>query len=527
MISIPPIDRDEARFAQATRQMIESGDYVRIYFQEEPRHKKPVGIYWLQAMAVSFFSDTEKNDIWPLRIPSVVGAILAVLGIYAAGRRLFNEKVALLGSMLLASSFIMASEAHMAKTDAALLACVAASQWALAALYMGEEKASRTRWSYFFLFWTTQGAGILLKGPIVPFISLFTLLCLGFWDRKWGWLRGLRPFLGFPLLCLLVLPWAAAVWKATDGSFFQDALREDFFPKLVSGHESHGAPPGFYLLLLPVFFWPAASLLGLTGIHAWKDRASPGVRFCLCWLLPAWLVFEAVPTKLPHYVLPLYPALALLSAHTILKLHESSVQWPRFWPRAVPLVLVGLSGVVVTATALALPWILEGRPSVAGILAATVGTAVAVQGIRFLLENKILHTVSLCLLGNVLVLGLFFQFVLPKIDSIWMSRTLQTTITRMIPPERLKSVRIASAGYHEPSLVFFMGTDTFLTSPEGAAQFLSANPDGISIVWEREEEGFFQQAETLGLKVKRLGSVEGINYSKGRKMALGLYANDI
>src|SRR5437763_15926536 len=80
--SIPPLDRDEARFAQATRQMLETGDFLRIRFQGETRNKKPAGIYWLQAVSVAAFSTPESNAIWPYRLPSVVGALIAALLVF-------------------------------------------------------------------------------------------------------------------------------------------------------------------------------------------------------------------------------------------------------------------------------------------------------------------------------------------------------------------------------------------------------------------------------------------------------------
>src|SRR5438045_5477829 len=79
LAAIPPLDRDEARFAQATRQMLETGDFIRIRFQDEERNKKPVGIYWLQAAAVWAFSTSESSAIWPYRLPSALAATAAVL----------------------------------------------------------------------------------------------------------------------------------------------------------------------------------------------------------------------------------------------------------------------------------------------------------------------------------------------------------------------------------------------------------------------------------------------------------------
>src|SRR5436309_14649123 len=90
--AIPPLDRDEARFAQASRQMLETGDFLRIRFQDEARNKKPAGIYWLQAASVAAFSAPESSAIWPYRLPSIIGALGAVLLTFALGGALFARE---------------------------------------------------------------------------------------------------------------------------------------------------------------------------------------------------------------------------------------------------------------------------------------------------------------------------------------------------------------------------------------------------------------------------------------------------
>ncbi|MGH7089682.1 MAG: ArnT family glycosyltransferase, partial [Stellaceae bacterium] len=121
LASLPVTDRDEARFAQATRQMLETGDFLDIRFGETARNNKPAGIYWLQAAAVAATEGPEGRAIWPYRIPSLLGAIGAVLLTFAFGARLVGSKAALIGAALLASSVALAVEAHLAKTDAVLL----------------------------------------------------------------------------------------------------------------------------------------------------------------------------------------------------------------------------------------------------------------------------------------------------------------------------------------------------------------------------------------------------------------------
>ncbi len=104
---------------------------------------------------------------------------------------------------------------------------------------------------------------------------------------------------------------------SSGGSFFEQAVGEDMLAKVSGGQESHGAPPGYYLLLFWVTFWPGSILAGLAAPAVWRARREPGAQFLLAWLIPSWIVFEAVMTKLPHYVLPLYPAIAILIAGVV------------------------------------------------------------------------------------------------------------------------------------------------------------------------------------------------------------------
>lgn len=129
-LTLPATDRDEARFAQASRQMVETGDYLRIRFGQEERNKKPAGIHWLQAAAVHAAEATglgDRSQIWPYRVPSLLGALAAVLATFQLGRALVGRRAALLGAAMLAASLVLVGEAHIAKTDAVLLATVTAA----------------------------------------------------------------------------------------------------------------------------------------------------------------------------------------------------------------------------------------------------------------------------------------------------------------------------------------------------------------------------------------------------------------
>src|SRR5712671_2438412 len=114
--NIPPIDRDEARFAQATKQMVETSDFVDIRFQDDVRYKKPVGIYWLQSAAVETASalglPRAELRIWVYRIPSLVGAIGAVLLTYWTALAFVTRRGAALAGLMMASCVLLGAEAR-------------------------------------------------------------------------------------------------------------------------------------------------------------------------------------------------------------------------------------------------------------------------------------------------------------------------------------------------------------------------------------------------------------------------------
>src|SRR5438445_39912 len=318
-VTIPAIDRDEARFAQATKQMVESGDFVDIRFQDDVRYKKPVGVYWLQAAAVETASKLgvprAQLRIWLYRVPSLIGAIGAVLLTYWAALAFVTRRGAALAALMMCSSVLLGAEARLAKTDAMLLLSVTAAMGAMARIYLswqrGEDPA-RPPWTSPAIFWTALAGGILLKGPLILMFVGLTIVLLAILDRSAVWLWRLRPVRGLTWLLALVLPWFVAIfWRAGD-AFFTNSIGGDMLSKLAA-QESHGAPPGLYLLLFWVTFWPGAPLAGMAAPAVWRARREPGAQYLLAWLIPSWIVFEAVLTKLPHYVLPLYPAIAILT----------------------------------------------------------------------------------------------------------------------------------------------------------------------------------------------------------------------
>lgn len=518
--SLPVVDRDEARFAQATRQMIESGDFINIRFQDEPRHKKPIGVHWAQAAAARLSAPlADENAIWPYRLPSALGAMLAVWLLYFFLRSIAGEGAALLAAALLASSVLLNVEARLATTDALLLACVVASQGSLMRRLM-EPHARPLAWS--LVFWISQALAVLIKGPIAPLVSIFTLLGMRLGGARVRPLRLLHAWVGLPLSLLIILPWVLAVSRATGGSFFVDAFAGDLFPKLVSGQESHGFPPGYYLLLVTLTFWPGSLLAGFALRSAWREKTEPLMRFMLAWLVPAWIVFELVPTKLPHYVLPLYPALATITAVQVVRWAAGPVEPQRPSRRALLIgwIVWSLVTLALAAVIIALPIALDGALEPWSLLSA--GAALLCVAIGFAAVRRLdaapaaLGVLALC---SALLLGPTMMVVLPRIEALWPTRS----VARLIEARGLSGAQPwAAVGDHEPSLVFELGTSTRLLGPARAAEALNSGQVHGVIIDRDRRDLFDAAAREMGLETELIGTVRGTLISKGRWVELDL-----
>jgi 4-amino-4-deoxy-L-arabinose transferase-like glycosyltransferase len=521
--SIPPIDRDEARFAQATKQMVESGDFVDIRFQDDVRYKKPVGIYWMQTAAVETAAALglarPQARIWVYRIPSLIGAVGAVLLTYWTALAFVTRRGAILAALIMCSSVLLGAEARLAKTDAMLLLTVVAAMGAMARVYLSWQRGddpAHPSWSGPAIFWTALAGGILLKGPLILMFVGLAIVMLAILDRNANWLWRLRPVWGLMWLLVLVLPWFAAIFWRAGQTFFTDSVGGDMLAKFV-GQESHGAPPGVYLLLFWVTFGPGAVLAGLAMPAVWRARREPGAQYLLAWLIPSWIVFEVVLTKLPHYVLPLYPAIAILAVGAMERRVLSRAPWivrGTAWWFVVPAgasVLAIVGAITLTRQPVFFAWPFVGLALIFGLIA------------WWLYEDG--HAERSLL--NAVVSALFLSFAAYG--------AVAPALTRLFPsPEVARAMRnvtcvgpkIASAGFHEPSLVFMTDTSTLLTDGSRAADFLNQGTCRFALVEQRSERNFVARAEAIGLRYNVLTRIDGYNFSQGKAISIAIFRSE-
>ncbi len=522
---IAPVDRDEARFAQATKQMIESGEYFDIQFHDGFRYKKPIGIYWLQVAAVKAGAalgiPQALTTIWIYRIPSLLGAIGAVLLTYWTALAFVPRRAAVIAGLMLASSILLGVEARLAKTDAILLLTVIAAMGALAYSYLPEHRTKPKPlggWGLPLIFWTALAVGVLIKGPLILMFVGLAVTALAVIDRSVGWLTALKPIFGVLWFALLVLPWFVFIASRSGQDFFVESIGRDLLSKVVIGQESHGAPPGTYFALFWVTFWPGATLAGLAAPAVWAARREPGAKFLLAWLLPSWLVLELVVTKLPHYVLPLYPAVAILIAGVM---HAGMLSKNRYmvrgtvWWFVLPVVvgLAGIVGLIVLERDLGLlAWPFVGGAVVYGLVAW-----------RLYLDDGAEHSLLRAVASSVLIAAAVYGVVIPSLVQMFPSRMM----TKVVHNSGCANPLVASAGYNEASLLFLAGTSTRFMRGAQAADFLKEGPCRFAFIEKRYERSFARRAESIGLRYSRVDNIEATNFTNGRPISMIVYRSGI
>lgn len=571
---LPPIDRDEPRFAQASRQMMESGDYVVPMVGDRPRLNKPPLVYWLQAGSARLLSggEPQRDAIWMYRLPSAVACLGTVLLTWGLARSIFRslgwdepsmEGAAWLAAILLGVSPLVVVEAHTARADQLLLFTVIASQCCLWGLFRSKQARE---WLWFAGLWLCVGIGILAKGPITPLIVLLTLVAWCWWDRSWDLMRRARPWFGLPLAMACILPWVVAVahrvgWERYFGIVFDETLGRSVGPK-----EGHWGPPGYHLVLLVVLFLPGAALTGKTVLRLWRRGdgvpglarsgaavtgirwsgkvrgwltpavSTPAARFLLAWLVPSWIVFELIGTKLPHYVMPLYPAVAIVSVLGLIGAKSRAEEWLNRDRGAV----VGLwfwwgVGVAVTVgvPAFAL-WLISREdvhrwrePRAMMMLGLTVVAAgVLVVGAAKSLWGRDVVRASVRM-GIAMLIALFGLFhALPNVGRIWLGPSVASAVLDAQSAMNSRGTTLLT-DFDEDSVVFLLRGRTMrvdlasiTNDPERELRVLAEATAGTvgvdTVVMLESTFGELQKVGGSGFGWRQVAVVEGFNYSRGR-----------
>ena len=313
-------DRDEGRNAEAGREMFESGDRLTPTFNGELRVAKPVFLYWLMDQSYRLFGVNE----FAARFPSALFGVGLILIQYLFLMHQRDRTVALFGGLMLLLNLEILGLGRMALTDSVLIFFTTASLYGFWLGLHGEGGVRRWIW----MFYIGMALATLTKGPVgfaVPLIAAALYLT---WTRRWRdyWEKGV-PLGGMLLFILLAAPWYAAMFLV-HGDAYATGAKVHTIGRFLSPMEGHNGTIFFYLPVLLLGFFPWSALLPVPLYRTLKDwyhlrRARSQLDptgtseldlFAALWMVGVFVFFTASSTRLPHYIGPLFPAAALLTA---------------------------------------------------------------------------------------------------------------------------------------------------------------------------------------------------------------------
>jgi len=315
--SLPLIDRDEPRFAEASREMIERGDYVVPYFNNQYRFDKPPLAYWAQVASYRIFGE---NDL-AARFPSVIAAALIALSIFAWGRRIGGDRAGWWAAIIFTLSLQVFAHAKAAVADMWLVLFVTLAHGAAFELIAGK-KTLNAQWGW-LAFYISLAFGFLAKGPI-GFIPLLTVGAIKLQDRQLQLGKRFAFVRGIVLTLAIISLWAVPAIIQTNGEFLRVGIGRHVIERSFGTMEGHGGSTIVaYLLLLPFYFvtiflsffpWSIKLPWLVKRLQQPRDKID---NYLFVGSAIVFVIFTLVRTKLPHYTLPAFPLLSLLLARQL------------------------------------------------------------------------------------------------------------------------------------------------------------------------------------------------------------------
>ncbi|MEY4095955.1 MAG: Undecaprenyl phosphate-alpha-4-amino-4-deoxy-L-arabinose arabinosyl transferase [Acidobacteriota bacterium] len=498
-------DSDEAFYAEASREMVASNDWLTPYYNYEKRFQKPVLYYWLTSATYLVTGASELGA----RLWAALAGVGLVLVTAACGRRWYDETTGLLAGAIVATNFGYFSIGRMALPDLPLTFCITLSIWAAFVSTLESERSPR---KFVVLAALGLGLGFLMKGPVGLVIPALVIVPVLMIERRSIGLNPVDIVLGFAIMLAVALPWYVAMWMQHGNEYLQSFFVGDNFERFATDRFNDPRPWWFYLPvvaggLLPwtplalTWLGPITQFLrGRRGLHTIDLRL-------LMWAALPLIFYTLSVGKQPRYILPVLPPLALLLASSIVERTQEhrGLDGARSSPRrAVPVVVGSLiSGIFFVTLAVLLyraqPLLINVQPVYTMIASCLIATAGAIV---------ILVAVSGAWRTAPVVIALAGAITLPVMQYGALSSGVDDTVrqmARMVQQQRQGNEQVGTLGVFVRNLVFYSGVRTVdVIGDEQAKNFL-AQPARALLVAPVSEIDRLERDH--GIKLNRLGEL--------------------
>lgn len=524
VFSFPVTDEDEARYAQATKQMLETQQFFVIKIQNKARHLKPPGIYWLQAGATKLTQASPYEKTFSYRLPAFIAACILSFLLLIAGRWMTGDATAgWFASLSFTSFLLVAYESSFVSPDMVFTLCVFIMMLAGWSCYRTVQSQQRVSWLSPMIFWLAMAVGILIKG-LSPLFAFMPMLVLSVMDRSLVWVKSLRPFLGVVFVALFTAAWLYVVSVKGHSNFLWDMIHKDLLPKLQGGQEHHGAPPSYFVLLLPALTWPMSLYLVPTIRVAVQYFEKSIVRYCVVGILSVWLVFALAPTKLPQYILPLLPLLAILMGYSLSRMKAGGAPVHNGWHVAQAIIWFLYNIVIVIGAIYAALFYRIGF-STAWLLAISCVVFINMWvAYRLYRQDYILGSILSNCLTSVLVVVMILQCLLPDNAMLWTSHQVGQYAKQHPQQLSLHRLPMLVVGDNATSLIFEVGTKSVKQASVGALpSFIdSAQPRWV-LINQKYNQAFVNLSHQRSWSLQLVKQFNGFSLNHGKPLNLSLY----
>jgi 4-amino-4-deoxy-L-arabinose transferase-like glycosyltransferase len=507
------IKPDEGRYAEIAREMAVSGDWLTPRLNAIKYFEKPPLQAWATALAYSAFGVHH----WTARLWTTLTGLLGVFVIWFTGRRLFGEPAGMYSAMVAASSLLYVALAHINTLDMGLTFFMGCSLCGFL-LAQQSENSRKSRRVWMALSWAATAAAMLSKGLVALIVPGMAIFLYAIIQRDWKiWLR-IEPLLGVLILALIAAPWFVLVSIANPefpGFFF---VHEHFARFLTTEHRRN-EPIWYFLpiLLLGLLPWTLSALAALRT--AWQARSSgfASTRFLVIWFVAIFVFFSLSGSKLPSYILPMFPAAALFMGPYLVQAAPRIFAW-----QLAPVAFGGLALAAVVpfldfARPDDMPVELYDRFSIWVQAAACVVGACSVAAIVLTLRKLQIAAVATAAVGGLL----FTQLMLTGHDSLnplSSAHSLAQKIKPMLAPD----TPFYNLWTYDQTLPFYLGRPVTLVEFSDELDFgLRQQPElAISTFAEFEKLWASQPAPYA------LTSWEGLRQLESRQFPVRIVASD-
>lgn len=447
---MPLVDRDEPRFARATVEMIEGGNWIVPYFNGQYRFDKPPLTYWWMSLHYRLLGVTELAA----RLHSAIAAWLTALLTFSIARRIgLENRWATMAALIWLSSLQVLIHGRVAVADMPLILGITLSMRGIIEYILGDHPPKpNSQW--FWIIVAGQSIAFFAKGPLAFLIPLLALLLFLAVRRKQAlapaqWKRlGIDTILGSLLVTAAVAAWGIPALLRTNGAYFDVGIGEHVVERGISSFNDRFYIPGlYYFLIVLIFFSPWVSALWPSLRSAWAERSKQdkSALLILGWATAPFIVFAFYKTQLPHYILPGYPALAILAARWMSRHPQPKLQWT-VWLNRIVLSLGILSALILAVNLLP-------RPELQPLGIACISLALILASLLFASESVRKRATRRALL----TMGLASILMIPF--SIGLRNAHATVrLTNALEDQWASgSEPLQSKGFSEPSLVWYSG----------------------------------------------------------------------